>query len=224
VASVSSLIDITGVDPYPNAQGVMDSTARRIQDRGLSQRLRIVADYESAKQLSTNGTWDLIHVDGLHTQEAARLDLEFAHSCLSEHGVIVMDDYRHLHFPGVAAAMYSFLERSDMAIFMVTEAKAYLSKAEKNGYWMDYVAQSLTQCDIAHWRYHGEGQTSRYVQPPDVFGFPLVIAYDPDSRGKLLDPISSPAQDKVFRQRFKSKISRWIPPAIVEKVRRHRSP
>src|SRR5579872_1098568 len=52
------------------------------------------------------GQFRLVHVDGSHTYEDVRSDLQLAKSLLCSGGVVVADDYRQLHTPGVAAATW----------------------------------------------------------------------------------------------------------------------
>jgi len=51
----------------------------------------------------------LFHIDGGHTVEEVKSDLELASKCIGANGVIVCDDALHPGWPTVAEAIFSFL-------------------------------------------------------------------------------------------------------------------
>ena len=58
-----------------------------------------------------------IHIDGGHTAEQVYADLETAERSLDPRGVVVVDDYGHLHWPGVAEGTDAFM--NDNADFRI---------------------------------------------------------------------------------------------------------
>lgn len=218
---------VLGVDPYPNASVVRDNALESLRLDRVDDRFTLVPTPQLALEESASfgaAHWDLAHVDGLHTEAAVIQDLNFVYRNLSDSGVVVVDDYRHLHFPGIASALYRFLAESDMAIFLVTEAKAYLTRKSAHGSWMEFLSSVLEDFDIDHWNYYGEGTSHRYIQKPDVNGFPLVIAYDSNSRQKLLENFVQDGSAPGFKQRVRSGIKRWMPPAMAQGISKRRAP
>lgn len=59
-----------------------------------------IADY------ATSGTHRFVHIDASHLYEHVAADLEVAQKLLKTDGVVVLDDYRSEHTPGVAAAAW----------------------------------------------------------------------------------------------------------------------
>ncbi len=78
--------------------------------------------------LNAVGQVRFFHVDGGHTFEACLNDLKLADKVLAQDGVIAVDDVFNPHWPEVAQALHIFLQNSDMCIFSVGPAKAYLCR------------------------------------------------------------------------------------------------
>lgn len=53
----------------------------------------------------------LVHIDGDHSRAALTKDLELATACLSDGGLIVLDDMLHPGYPTLAVAVQNYLER-----------------------------------------------------------------------------------------------------------------
>jgi len=71
--------------------------------------------------------FEFIHLDGSHLFEAVKLDLAFARKSLNpDRGIIVMDDFRARHTPGVAAAMWEAISKFELKPLILSEEKAYL--------------------------------------------------------------------------------------------------
>ena len=67
-----------------------------------------------------------MHIDASHLYEHVMDDIEAARILLKPGGVVVFDDYRTLHAPGVAAAIWRETNR-DLVPFAVTMNKLYAS-------------------------------------------------------------------------------------------------
>ena len=73
-----------------------------------------------------SGTFRLVHVDGSHLYEGVRSDLVLAKQLLTAGGVVVADDFRSLHTPGVSAAVWESITLGALDLVAVTNSKAYL--------------------------------------------------------------------------------------------------
>jgi len=81
---------------------------------------------EVSMKLSGN-TFRFIHVDGSHLYEYVKHDLEFAALHIERtEGIIVLDDFRASHTPGVAAAMWDILSKGELVVLALSDYKAYL--------------------------------------------------------------------------------------------------
>ncbi len=83
-----------------NLHSVFDETAFL---RILEQRSQDLTPAEAGKGQR------LFHIDGGHTVEEVRADLELAATCIGERGAIVCDDALHPGWPTVAEAVFGFL-------------------------------------------------------------------------------------------------------------------
>lgn len=60
---------------------------------------------------SINKKFRIFSIDGCHTVEATLKDLENVSKCISERGVIIVDDYYNSNWPGVAEGVNLFMEK-----------------------------------------------------------------------------------------------------------------
>jgi predicted O-methyltransferase YrrM len=215
-----------GVDPYPGGEPAQQARARTLDDftrNGWSDRFRLV---ESWEQLLAHpqrpDRFDLIHVDGLHTEAACDRDLDEADRVLAEDGVIAVDDYRLLIFPSVGSSLYRFLERRGYRIFMVTEQKAYLARTEHADDWYQRLRDRVHQLDdvVVH-------------EPPPVLRQVLLVDTAPLVLGQhvlVCVPSTSPAGDTPATTRLRAirLLRDLLPPvafrALVRLRRRLRRP
>lgn len=71
------------------------------------------------------GTARFVHVDASHLFPYVVVDAVSAQKMLGEEGIVVFDDYRARHTPGVAAAVWGAVERGPLAPICLTSAKFY---------------------------------------------------------------------------------------------------
>ncbi|MFJ3219002.1 class I SAM-dependent methyltransferase [Kitasatospora sp. NPDC086801] len=71
------------------------------------------------------GTFRFIHIDASHLYEHVVGDLQVARVALQDQGVVVLDDYRSQHTPGVAAATWGAVFNHGLKPIMLTECKFY---------------------------------------------------------------------------------------------------
>ena len=161
-----------------------------------------------------------VHVDASHLWEHVRGDLEAAQFVLNADGVVVCDDYRSEHTPGVAAAVWSAVANGGLKPICVTGNKLY-------GTWGD---PEPIQDDLVEWlrshRHwlpefqnildHRVVRVRRWEQPP----LPTFVP-----RGQQEAPVP-------LRQRLLSR-DRWprahklaydlLPPVLTTAIKRARS-
>jgi SAM-dependent methyltransferase len=66
-----------------------------------------------------------MHVDASHMYDAVRVDVQNARDLLRPGGVVVFDDYRSPHTPGVAAAVWEAVTTGGLIPFALTSMKLY---------------------------------------------------------------------------------------------------
>ena len=115
---------------------------------------------------ATHGSHRFVHVDASHLYEHVVEDIEAARTLLKPGGVVVFDDFRAPHTPGVAAAVWR-ATLADLRPFAVTVNKLYATFDETLP-WTD---------DLISWLEHG-GKWRYEVQ--EVIGRRLVRVRRPD--------------------------------------------
>ena len=73
---------------------------------------------------ASDGTHRLVHIDASHLYEPVVKDLEVARVLLRSSGVVVLDEYREAHTPGVAAAAWLAVGEG-LKPFALSELKMY---------------------------------------------------------------------------------------------------
>lgn len=72
-------------------------------------------------------TCRFVHVDGSHTYEFVRSDLDSARALLADDGVVVFDDWRGWQMPGVTLSVMAAIASGDLHVVALTPAKLYCS-------------------------------------------------------------------------------------------------
>lgn len=78
---------------------------------------------------TTNG-FRFIHIDGSHLYDVVREDIRLSRQLLKDNGVVVFDDYRSPHTPGVSAALWDAVLHESLHPFCLSPSKMY-------AYWGD---------------------------------------------------------------------------------------
>jgi hypothetical protein len=99
-------------------------------------------------RLFSDSLWRFVHVDGSHLYEYVQKDIAFAASHIEKsQGIIVLDDYRAPHTPGVSAAMWDALSKGELQILALSGYKAYLmhrdNRLDLNTIYRKFAEQGL---------------------------------------------------------------------------------
>ena len=128
------------------------------------------------------------HVDGGHLYSVVRTDINTARDLLNESGVVAMDDFRVLHAPGVAAAVWEAVTNEGLIPICISEQKFY-------GAWNPETARA-TRENLTDWA-ASQGQAINYgVQ--DVAGSRLLVIENPTIRT------------------FRGQAERFVPPVLTD--------
>ena len=126
--------------------------------RGLSST---VLDY------ACSNSHRFVHIDASHLYEHVRGDLAAARKLLQPRGVVVLDDYRSPHTPGVAAATWEAVAAGLQPI-VVTDAKLYGTWSDADR-WRQELSRWLPESGMAY-------------ETQEVAGGPLIRAWFPENR------------------------------------------
>lgn len=96
---------------------------------------------------AAHGTHRFVHIDASHLYEHVVGDIAAARTLLRPHGVVVFDDYRTVHAPGVGAAIWRE-STNGLTPFAVTPNKLYATFGDADP-WLQVVKDWL---DGSYWR------------------------------------------------------------------------
>jgi predicted O-methyltransferase YrrM len=202
-----------GVDPYPGRNSdVRRIMENRLESLGVHDRFVLTAAVNS---LPPHQEFDVIHIDGEHSEAAVWSDLTFALSRLAVGGVIIVDDFRHAAFPGIPSALFRFLEANDLRVFLASANKAYVARAcDASTYYDEVLAAAQNFRHLMIQRHFGDGdpKSQNYAQPTDVLGQPVLLAAKPtrsEDRGEVREA------ESVLRRTLKA----LMPPILVDAYR-----
>jgi len=89
-----------------------------------------------------------IHIDASHLYNNVKIDIERSFEIIeSSKGVVSIDDYRSIHTPGVAMALWESIRKFNFKILLLSPAKIYLGK-EQNNLEIDNVLHRLNLMKI----------------------------------------------------------------------------
>jgi hypothetical protein len=117
----------------------------------------IMAKPSSSISGLTPESFRLVHVDGSHLYEIVREDLHNTRRLLGNGGVVVIDDWRTGHHPGVVAAAWETILKDGLLPICFTDRKLY-------GTWTPSLAPSRDE--IASWV---EGSPTTRLETVHVF-------------------------------------------------------
>ena len=204
--TVIDLFDADAGDPanadensvqYP---GLSQSAFEAEYLRHHSQLPRVVrGPSETIVQHASHGTHRLVHVDASHLHEHVVADLDAARTLLQPDGLVVLDDIREPHTPGVSAAAWGAVATGGLRPVVLSEHKLYAT-------WGDgerWTESLLEWARSAGWPHE--------VQV--VAGVELVRLWEPD-------PEPEPVPEPVRRPLWRRVLRAVAPPALVWAYRR----
>jgi predicted O-methyltransferase YrrM len=111
-----------------------------------------------------------VHIDASHLYEHVRADLEASRTLLRPGGLVVCDDYRAAHTPGVAAAVWSAVTSGDLRPICLTANKFYGAWSPPEPIQQELVgwlaAQGPATVDLQIVAGHPVARINRWADPP----------------------------------------------------------
>jgi hypothetical protein len=127
------------------------------------------------------------HVDGGHLYNVVRTDITNTRGLMNDSGVVVMDDFRALHTPGVAAAVWEAVSNDGLIPICISEQKFY-------GAWNPDTARATIE-SLTGW-VASQGDAINYGMQ-DVAGANVLV-------------IENPTPWRTFERR----VQRFVPPRL----------
>jgi hypothetical protein len=180
------------------------------------------------------GSVRFAHVDASHLYEHVAGDLQAMRALMQPDGVIVFDDYRAVHTPGVAAAVWEGVANFGLVPFALSPFKMYATWGDPT----EHIARALRlgraepRMDVSEQMILGHSVVRlEEIAPPAAKPTPPAPAA-PAAPARLsaaeLQTISDAVAARVTKQvssnlRRKRSRSDWAPPVVVDWVRARRS-
>jgi len=104
--------DLMTFENYQNPPTVekFSSNFQKIMKNLDFSKIKIIKTLSKNLVLEKKENFRFIHIDGAHDEETVLHDLKLVHPTLKVKGLLVLDDYHHPDFPGVAKATDQFLK------------------------------------------------------------------------------------------------------------------
>jgi hypothetical protein len=102
---------------------------------------KVTTIVKNSSELTISDTYDniLFHIDGGHSFNEVKFDLNFAKKTLKDDGVIIMDDSFSWRYPDVSIALSLFLiENEEFVPFLITPAKLYICKKQYSNFYIQF--------------------------------------------------------------------------------------
>jgi predicted O-methyltransferase YrrM len=96
-----------------------------------SPRIFTCSSTDLIHHIPLSQSFRFIHIDGSHLYEVVRQDVRLSQHLLKDKGVVVFDDYRSPHTPGVSAALWDAVLHNGLHPFCLSPAKMYAHWGER---------------------------------------------------------------------------------------------
>lgn len=177
------LVTAVGIDPYPGLDKFKEELFENLELYDVRDRYR---HHDNLDQINSNQEFSLIHLDGEHSELALARDLNITSKLLARNGLIVVDDFFHLDFPGVSSAVYEFLHHNEFSSFMITSSKIYICKKDQYGEWLESARKIMDDIQIAYELDHESLVSQSYESSNAINGFKnLIVKYSPEKEQTL---------------------------------------
>jgi hypothetical protein len=115
-------------------------------DRKVSIIARSSFDVRREDIVERCGSVRLASIDGGHTKECTINDLRLIESVLTEHGIIIVDDYFNSHWPDVSAGVAEYLlnRESELLPFAISPNKLYLTARANSAFYRAQLRQRFS--------------------------------------------------------------------------------
>jgi hypothetical protein len=136
----------TVIDPYRELEFIKKEFIQKVKRLGLDSNIELLDDYNGIQR-----EFDLVHIDGEHTEEAVDKDLKFAKANISSDGLIIVDDIFHTKFIGVLSATFKHIHEGDFVPFLITRQKMYMCREDKHEKFYSRASNLLHEANIPHY-------------------------------------------------------------------------
>jgi hypothetical protein len=169
-------IDITCVDPYPTIPHIRDRFLKGVSVN-MNQNWRGL--YNSIDEIPKNFKFDLVHIDGEHSEAAVIADLSQAELYFSESDklIVIVDDIFMRHFPGVTSGALEFARNHNLSPFFFSTKKMYFCRPSAHEALLLKVSQILEGANVKFRidQSRDNNFNDGFIQSNKVLGYSLII-------------------------------------------------
>jgi hypothetical protein len=206
---------IIGIDPYPGLLEIKREFAENVMRHFPNVEL-----YSSSSELldeKSKVIFDMIHVDGEHSEVALSNDLDFSSKVLDRGGILIIDDIWHESFPGIASATFKFIHNSDFAPFLISGAKIYLCRESEYSRFFELTKRILSEGNLSYQTSFKKGTYGEdYQQDNSIKGYQQIVTNGGRKNVENLLALSHPAPTKRLKlfQVSRRAILLFVPPIV----------
>ena len=209
---------VIGIDPYPWNGGVETRAAalRTLAQAGGADRFTLHASWDELASATPDERFDVVH-----DEASVVADLDRAAAVLAPGGALVVDDIRHLEYPGLVGALHRFLVKSDFRVVATTPQKAVVARAGDTPALQAALTPLLDDLGVG-WRTRPFQPDVPYTAdelPATVLGCPVLLVNGPVADGIAgLAPTRAGQRTPAWRRLAHD----VCPPVLARAVRRVR--
>jgi hypothetical protein len=220
LASNNSKIQMIGIDPYPNLKTIKESFIEYRDQIGLKNRLHLYPSFSDLLTSEHNSiTYDIIHLDGEHSQTQVTKDLTNLYPLLKQSGMLVIDDIFYHSYPGVTAAAFRFIDENKFTPFLFTEKKIYICN---RNFYREYYEKSksiLNELKINYEESENLNSKTSYAQSNSIFGSNIIITSEKPTRKEIVNMLKIMNLKLPFVRNIKIIFANLLPPAFLATIR-----
>ena len=173
-------VTVVGVDPYPGLEQFRKKLFVNLDNFGVRDRYTHFDYLHLIKSDLDFLPFNLVHIDGEHSESAVDRDLDIAITLMADNAIIVVDDFFHLDFPGVSSAVYKLLHKSEYSSFMITHSKIYICKSIKHYEYLSKARKIMDDMNIDYDIDHKSIVSQGYQSSNAINGFEnLIVKFHP---------------------------------------------
>ncbi len=200
------------IDPYPDSEEIKYVFFNNLESRSLKNRVEHLDDYK----LVNDQEFDLIHIDGEHTESAVSKDLKFTLANLAPKGLVIIDDIWHPLFPGIISATMRVVHQGYLAPFLITRNKIFLCPVSEYVSYFNSAKKCLELNKIPYSAGEPNDSFSRegihVSQSNSINGFDQLVVENMNRYEQLL---LLGLEDPVRNNKFRCILRSFTPPIFV---------
>ena len=166
-------IDARGIDPYPNLGNIKSKFLIDSCKKNYKIPIQLYTDWaEFFTKNSQKDKFQLIHVDGEHSENAVANDLNHAFSFWDFSGVIIIDDFFSNTHPGVTNSALNFIKMNRLKAFLLTDKKIYICHSD---YYTNYYSKAKQLLQTSGINYLDKQTNSFYDQDITIDSTRIIV-------------------------------------------------